>query len=312
MHWNSQTSRKSPSPEVTFSVVIPVLNRIAFIKRCFESLWQQNITDFECIIVDNGSSDGTYEYCSGLLAEHPQLTLLRVHEKGVAFARNEGIKQASGCYVILLDSDNTLAASDTLSCLSKAIKETGYRTAYFCGVVFDNGRISSPEIPDRSRFTLYDYLTHSAGELAPVVSTAWLKAHLFPEKQGIIAEQADMLWIPLLHEMEVTALSLPVIGYYADAPGRVSQRDYQRHNTFEMAEYYQNLVANYGATVRLNAGTFCYLRLILKMCIYSRLGKIPPRNDLPAYLKMIMKLTYYLPASLLRLPVSAAKKIKTH
>jgi teichuronic acid biosynthesis glycosyltransferase TuaG len=87
------------------SVVIPTYNRVADLRRALASLRQQTFEDWQAIIVDNHSQDGTREAVEAL--NDPRLQFLQVHNRGVvAFSRNAGIEAATGEFVAFLDSDD--------------------------------------------------------------------------------------------------------------------------------------------------------------------------------------------------------------
>lgn len=86
-----------------FSVVIPTFNRRDILPRTLESVWQQRMTDYEIIVVDDGSTDGTIEYLRSL--REPTRVLTQPNT-GPGAARNLGIVAARGDYVAFLDSDD--------------------------------------------------------------------------------------------------------------------------------------------------------------------------------------------------------------
>lgn len=92
------------------SVVIPVYNGAQFLEAAVKSIYVQTYLpeDFEIILVDDGSSDHSIQICQRLAAAHPEINLLR-HEvnKGVAAARNLGVKSARGEFLAMLDQDDT-------------------------------------------------------------------------------------------------------------------------------------------------------------------------------------------------------------
>lgn len=92
------------------SVVIPVYNGAPFVELAVKSIYDQTFLpeDFEIILVEDGSSDNSYEVCQSLTAQHPEIKMLS-HEvnKGVASARNLGIQIAGGDYLAMLDQDDT-------------------------------------------------------------------------------------------------------------------------------------------------------------------------------------------------------------
>lgn len=88
---------------MVFSVIIPTYNRAAYLPQTLDSAWRQSFTDFEVVVVDDGSTDGTLEYLESL---GNRLRFLRQANKGPGAARNLGAAQAQGTYLAFLDSDD--------------------------------------------------------------------------------------------------------------------------------------------------------------------------------------------------------------
>lgn len=91
----------------SFSVVIPTHNRARLLERALRSVSSQTFTDFEAIVVDDGSTDATQQI---LASRHPFPCRVFSHEraKGVAAARNRGVVEATGEFVVFLDDDDEL------------------------------------------------------------------------------------------------------------------------------------------------------------------------------------------------------------
>ncbi len=87
------------------SVIIPVYNEEKQILNCLESLGKQNFDDFEVIIVDDGSTDKSYEEVKNLTRIIPNLQILRQNHKGPGAARNAGAKEAEGEILVFVDAD---------------------------------------------------------------------------------------------------------------------------------------------------------------------------------------------------------------
>ena len=85
------------------SIVIPTYNRCELLKRAINSVLDQTINVREIIIVDNGSTDNTYEIISSLF---PEITYIYEERKGVSIARNVGIKNCNSTWIAFLDSDD--------------------------------------------------------------------------------------------------------------------------------------------------------------------------------------------------------------
>lgn len=88
-------------PEV--SIILPTYNRVDVIGRAIASIIRQTHTDWELLVVDDGSTDGTLARLQGL---DPRIRLLSQPNQGVAAARNTGIAAAAGRYVAFMDSDD--------------------------------------------------------------------------------------------------------------------------------------------------------------------------------------------------------------
>jgi len=86
-----------------FSVLIPVYNRDVYVRECIDSIFSQTFKDYEIIAIDDGSTDGTLEV---LQSYGEQIKVLSQTNQGPEVARNLGASQASGEYLVFLDSDD--------------------------------------------------------------------------------------------------------------------------------------------------------------------------------------------------------------
>ncbi len=98
----------SASPKV--SLIIPCYNQAHFLANAVESVIAQTFTDWECLIVNDGSPDNTSEVARQLITEHSekQIKLLEKENSGLADTRNYGIAHSRGKYILPLDSDDIL------------------------------------------------------------------------------------------------------------------------------------------------------------------------------------------------------------
>ena len=89
-----------------FSVIIPAYNRARFLPECLESVLAQTFTDWECIIVDDGSTDGTRELVAEYVRRDSRFRYHWQENAGASAARNAGIERARGEWIAFLDSDD--------------------------------------------------------------------------------------------------------------------------------------------------------------------------------------------------------------
>ena len=90
------------------SVVVPCFNYGRYLNDCVASLTSQSYANWECIIVDDGSTDDTADVCARLRETDPRVKYVRQENSGLSAARNAGIRLTQGEFVQLLDADDLL------------------------------------------------------------------------------------------------------------------------------------------------------------------------------------------------------------
>lgn len=88
------------------SIIVPVYNSEVFLERCLESCLRQDFSDLELIVVDDGSTDNSYEITSDFANRDSRLHLYHQDNSGASAARNKGLDVATGDYVMFVDSDD--------------------------------------------------------------------------------------------------------------------------------------------------------------------------------------------------------------
>jgi glycosyltransferase involved in cell wall biosynthesis len=116
---------------MTVSVVIPIYHSEDTISACIESVLGQTFTDWELILVDDGSTDGSGRICDDYAARDRRIKVVHQENKGRSEARWRGVALATGEWVCFVDSDDTLPHS-ALSLLCGSISKT-------TDIVFGNG-----------------------------------------------------------------------------------------------------------------------------------------------------------------------------
>lgn len=88
------------------SIVIPAYNAEKTISRCLDSVLAQNYFDYEVIVVNDGSTDNTDKICAKYIENDEKVRLISQKNKGVSAARNTGISEANGEYILFIDADD--------------------------------------------------------------------------------------------------------------------------------------------------------------------------------------------------------------
>jgi glycosyltransferase involved in cell wall biosynthesis len=115
-----------------FSIIIPSYNRSAQIGTALNSLIKQSVSDFEIIIVDDGSVDDTKEIVLEFSRSYSFIRYIHQDNNGVCSARNTGAKMAQGLYLIFLDSDDEVEAN-WLHDFCELLKNNNYEIG-FCNM----------------------------------------------------------------------------------------------------------------------------------------------------------------------------------
>lgn len=115
-----------------FSIIVPVYNVERYLEKCVDSLvGQKNMEDqLEILLVDDGSQDRSGVLCDKLADRFPQIRVFHKENGGLSSARNRGIENAQGEYVLFVDSDDYIE-KDTCLKICEALKTFGEADAFF-------------------------------------------------------------------------------------------------------------------------------------------------------------------------------------
>ncbi len=138
---------KHRSPAI--SIVLPAYNRAGSIRMAVESVLQQSFTDFELLVVDDGSTDGTMAQLADITDPRVQL-LANPRNMGASAARNTGIRAARGDWVAFQDSDDEWLPQKLAKQIRRLAAGSGETIACYCGMAI----VGAPENIPGSRTTI--------------------------------------------------------------------------------------------------------------------------------------------------------------
>ena len=91
-----------------FSIIVPVYKVENYLEDCIESILHQSYKDFELILIDDGSPDKSPEICDEYNAKDDRISVIHKKNGGLSSARNAGLDNANGEYIVFIDSDDIL------------------------------------------------------------------------------------------------------------------------------------------------------------------------------------------------------------
>ena len=103
------------------SVIVPVYNVETYLERCVESILHQTYTNFELILINDGSTDSSGQICDDLADQYENIKVYHIENAGVSNARNIGIQLATGVWITFVDSDD-FVTKDYLATLASAVE----------------------------------------------------------------------------------------------------------------------------------------------------------------------------------------------
>lgn len=110
-------------PKISF--IVPMHNVELYVGACLESIIQQNI-EKEIILVNDGSTDNTLSVAEKYANEYPFISIISIPNSGVSAARNRGLDQSKGEYIMFIDTDDTLAENINFPFIFQSLEEQGY------------------------------------------------------------------------------------------------------------------------------------------------------------------------------------------
>lgn len=214
------------------SVIVPVYNVENYIRRCVESVLSQSYSDWELLLIDDGSTDLSGKICGEYAAKDSRIICIHKDNGGQASARNVGLKEAKGNYIAFLDSDDWLSESFLQVCLNEMLdNDADIVTANYymffdknnCKPIFNVNKkhevCNNPQAMKR----LLDNNGTSSSVCARLYKSEIIKDIRFQE--GMLFEDAAISYRIFLNADKVVFLSEPLMFYFQREGSTMSRRD---------------------------------------------------------------------------------------
>lgn len=228
--WHSVTEREA---RFTFTVFTPTFNRAHTLPRVYESLRAQTFRDFEWLVVDDGSTDGTEALVARWIAEAPfTIRLIRQANQGKHRAHNAAVAAAEGALFLSLDSDDACVpeAMERLHAHWIAIP-AAERPGFSAVTVLckdQHGRLVGDRFPQPvmdSTLAEMTYRHRVRGEKWGFQRTDVLRSHPFTAEPGVGYVPEGIIWNAIGRKYRVRFVNEALRVYYIDGPSLTRGRD---------------------------------------------------------------------------------------
>lgn len=196
------------------SIIVPVYNGERYLPECIESILKQSYANFELILVNDGSSDGSLEICERYGAQDQRIRILSHPNCGAARTRQRGFQQAKGSYIAYIDSDDWIA-EDYLETLYRAMTEE--KADVVCCNSIDEG-ILNAAIPYRHRVEKKEELLEAFFSGKRYAFCLWAKLYRREILEGMVFPDLkygeDLYYVTEVFQKAEKILLLDYAGYY--------------------------------------------------------------------------------------------------
>lgn len=299
-----------------YSIIIPVYNVEVYLEQCLGSAINQTYKNYEIICVNDGSTDRSLEIIKQFAVKSGKLRVISQGNRGLSSARNAGINQAEGKYILFLDGDDWLEV-DALEKLSKTLGNGQHDMVCFRGSLYHDTEDRPEKDLDLEEgiFSGWDYYNryvlrsrkfHFVSAVLRLYRKDFLLHNKLLFKEGIFHE--DNLFTPLAcyHAKSVRVVNIDAY-HYRIRPGSITQtHSFKRISdkisiTNELCAFfiplhgldkrklYRVLASDYlGVFIGLNSGEYNFsdIRSLIDYRSFREVG-ITPRHRLMFYLVMI-------------------------
>lgn len=215
------------------SVVIPVFNVERYLRQAIESVLRQTESNWELILVDDGSTDGSEAICANVAERDARVQALHQTNAGAAAARNRGLSVARGDWILFLDSDDFYLRDDAMERLLNAAAKSDAQI-----VCFDSRRMRGDErasdantpagVPQLNVWEIVRENRYTSSPCLKMIRRALFEQHPLDFETGMVCEDVEWSLRLLLTGAPLVYLSEALYGYRIRS-GSVTQTVSNKH-----------------------------------------------------------------------------------
>lgn len=233
---------------VKYSFIVPVYNTEKYLKRCLDSLVNQTLKDFEIIVVNDGSTDDSKKIISKYEKKYKNIKVINQKNQGLSMARNNGVKEANGEYLIFIDSDDYVETN----LLKEVDKEIGDSEILRFQVVTEDEEGNNVKAYNEDPFNeMKGYDAFKYISEYHFVEPAWCYVYQtdyyldnkFNFKKDVYHEDFGLIPYVIYKAMKVKSISYSGYHYITRDGSIMNNNDYKKtvKKAFDMLEQYKTL-----------------------------------------------------------------------
>ncbi len=213
-----------------FSIVIPTYNRCELVKKCILSIQDQTFKDWECIVINDGSTDNTHTEIADFIKSDARITLINQLNSERAISRNNGAKIAKGEYFIFIDSDDSFEKEHLQNLHISIQAEDQIHEMYFTNGKYLRANntqelIIKDTIP--SPIPIDFFLSNSVVPARVCLHHSIFNTHSFDPRTIIVED--TVLWTEILDNHRVKYLPVTSVMYHLHENNSVN---IEKHNAY--------------------------------------------------------------------------------
>lgn len=276
------------------SIVVPVYNTSLYLKQCIESLINQDFSDYEIILVNDGSTDDSGSVCDFYSSKYSFITTIHKENGGPSDARNVGIERSTGEYILFVDSDDFIHPN-SLSNLYKTIHEMPEVDVIFLEAMkfFPNGEIvpfgegfMKENIYGKSQVEVLQHIASlnkfPGSACTKLVRSKLIKTKNLYFKKGQLSEDIDWTLRLLLAANSFSYCSSYIYYYRQNRHGSITNTISLAHVTslLDILDYWTNKIAtsSFNSDMRSHFTAFLSYEYVMVILLYGNLNQFDKKT----------------------------------
>lgn len=184
------------------SVIVPIYNVANYLRTCVDSILASTFTDFELVLIDDGSTDASGSICDEYASRDSRVNVIHQENKGMSIARNLGIEKSAGKYISFVDADDVIAPSMLQQLIYALESGPNYDFSMARALTFydddtvqwDAVAVNDPEIVEYSQQMYMSYLFRGNQFGYPVVWSKLFKRDFIGDARFKSIDAEDIEW----------------------------------------------------------------------------------------------------------------------